>query len=64
MRMQITIPPHLAERLRQLAVCEHRFPRQQAEILLWRAIELTDLPQETQQPQDAAMAVDGGDAMP
>lgn len=39
MRMQISIPTVLLERLHELARREHRFPRQQAEILLYRAIE-------------------------
>jgi len=38
MRIQINIPPHLAERLRQLAMQEHRYPRQQAEVLLYQAL--------------------------
>jgi hypothetical protein len=39
MRMQLTIPPELETRLRQLAILEHRDPRRQAEVILYRAIQ-------------------------
>lgn len=39
MRMQISIPTALLDRLHELARQEHRDPKQQAEILLYRAIE-------------------------
>ena len=39
MRMQLDIPPHLSTALKILATTEHRYPRQQAECLLCRAIE-------------------------
>lgn len=62
MRMQITLPPELAERLRQLAVLEHRYPRQQAEVLLYRALQSAGDSHERALPQDAARAAAGSAA--
>src|SRR5262249_24350602 len=39
MRIQLTIPKELEKSLRQLAILEHRYPRQQAEVLLYQAIQ-------------------------
>lgn len=60
MRMQISIPTVLLERLHELARREHRFPKQQAEILLYRAIEQAvsdrEAPEESQTMELTAVA--------
>lgn len=39
MRIQVRIPPHTWEQLCRLAQAEHRPPKHQIELLLWKAID-------------------------
>src|SRR5262245_5475639 len=54
MRIQLTIPKELEKSLRQLAILEHRYPRQQAEVLLYQAIQRAMVAHDTTLPYDAA----------
>lgn len=58
MRFQVTLPKDLAERLQLIALKEHRYPRQQAELMLYRAIEQVGLePEAPTEPEENTDAV-------
>jgi hypothetical protein len=57
MRIQLCIPEDLAPRLVELALHDNRSTRQQAEWLLWQAIEQA-AQQSQPQPQEAPCATD------
>ena len=59
MRVQLTIPQELETCLRELAIWEHRDPRQQAEVLLYEAIERAMVAYNTTQPPETARSAAG-----
>lgn len=57
MRVQIRIPVQTWDQLCRLAEAEHRPPKHQIELLLWRAIEQAAQAREVQpQPQEVSYA--------
>jgi hypothetical protein len=58
MRLQLTIPKELEKNLRQLAILEHRYPRQQAEVLLYQAIQRAMVAHATTLPHDTARSAE------
>ena len=59
MRIQVRIPVQTWDQLCRLAQAEHRPPKHQIEVLLWRAIEQAAQAQEGQpQPQEVSCAAE------
>ena len=55
MRIQVRIPPQIWEQLCRLAQAEHRPPKHQIELLLWKAIDRAAQTQGVQ-PQSESVA--------